>query len=84
MDDLIPGEVSRLDQHRMARYLKKFAAPRDTRAAHLRFSKNTPGRSIEWIIAAAERRNPTARMQLPDDWLLSLPYRRLILLLDIG
>ena len=49
-----PGEVGRKDQDRMIRFLKGFMTPRDTRAALARFARNSRGRSIEWIVAAAE------------------------------
>jgi DNA repair protein RadD len=68
-----PGEVSRKDQDRMIRFLKGFITPRDTRATLARFSKESWGRSIEWIVAAAEwEGNPPKTLQLPDDSLVTL------------
>jgi DNA repair protein RadD len=68
-----PGEVSRKDQDRMIRFLKGFITPRDTRVTLARFSKESRGRSIEWIVAAAEwEGNPPKTLQLPDDSLVTL------------
>lgn len=67
------GEVSRKDQERMIRFLKGFMTARDTRAALARFSRGSRGRSIEWIVAAAEYEgNPPRTLQLPDDSLIRL------------
>jgi hypothetical protein len=68
-----PGEVSRKDQDRMIRFLKRFMTARDTRAALARFSRDSRGRSIEWIVAAAEwEGNPPKTLHLPDDSLITL------------
>lgn len=68
-----PGEVSREDQDRMIRFLKRIMTPRDTRAALARFSRYSRGRSIEWIVAAAEfEGNPPKTLQLPDNSLVTL------------
>ena len=57
----------------MIRFLKRFMTPRDTRATLARFSKDSRGRSIEWIVAAAESEgNPPKTPQLPDDRLITL------------
>lgn len=68
-----PGEISLQDQRRMARYLKSFMTARQARAALSRFSRDTRGRSIEWIIAAAEcEQDAPPRLQLDDDRLIAL------------
>lgn len=67
------GEVSRKDQERMIRFLKSFMTARDTRAALARFSRDSRGRSIEWIVAATESEgNPSKALQLPGDSLITL------------
>ena len=68
-----PGEVGRKDQDRMIRFLKSFMTPRDARAALARFSRDSRGRSIEWIVAAAEwEGNPPKTLHLPDASLITL------------
>lgn len=57
----------------MARYLKAFMTTDEIRGAISRFSRDTRGRSIEWIIAAAECDDDVPiRLQLADDRLISL------------
>ena len=73
MRQLIPGEVNLQDQQRMARYLRLFMTASETRAAISRVSRDTRGRSIEWIIAAAEcDEDAPPRLQLADDRLITL------------
>lgn len=70
---LVPGDIGADDQRRMARYLKGFMTPSETRAAISRFSRDSRGRSIEWIIAAAENDGVApSRLRLADDRLLTL------------
>ena len=74
MDESVyPGDVSRQDQTRMIRFLKKTLSPREARAALARFSSDSRGRSIEWIVAAAERDSaPPKTLRLPDDGVFEL------------
>ena len=68
-----PGEVSRKDPDRMIRFLKGFMTSRDARAALARVSRDSRGRSIEWIVAAAEwEGDPQKTLQLPDESLIAL------------
>lgn len=68
-----PGEVSQRDQRKMIRFLERLLEPRDLRAAISRFSQDSRGRSIEWIVAAAEHDStPRSTLRLPDDSLATL------------
>ena len=68
-----PGEVSHRDQRRMIRRLQQMLTAREARAALARFSKDSRGRSIEWIVAAAEYDGtPPPSLQLSDDSLIRL------------
>jgi DNA repair protein RadD len=67
------GEVSQRDQRRMIRFLNGFMTARDAREALARFSRDSRGRSIEWIVAAAEwEGNPPEKLQLNDESLIEL------------
>ena len=74
MDDAAyPGDISREDQGRMIRFLERTLTPQESRAAIARFSSDSRGRSIEWIVAAAERETtPPKTLRLPDDSLATL------------
>jgi len=74
MDEAVyPGDVSRKDQDRMIRFLGRTLSPREARAALARFSSDSRGRSIEWIVAAAERKTtPPKTLRLSDDSLVEL------------
>ncbi len=68
-----PGEVTRGDQRRMIRRLQQMLTTREARDALARFSKDSRGRSIEWIVAAAEYDgSPPRGLQLSDDDLIRL------------
>lgn len=67
------GEVSSADQRRMIRFLQRFMKPGDSRAALARFSRDSRGRSIEWIVAAAETEGtPSKTLRLADAGLIQL------------
>jgi superfamily II DNA or RNA helicase len=74
MDEAVyPGDVSRKDQGRMTRFLERTLTPEEARAALARFSSDSRGRSIEWIVAAAERETtPPKTLRLPDDSVVEL------------
>lgn len=62
------GDVCRKDQAKMIRFLQRTLTPREVRDALSRFSTDSRGRSIEWIVAAAERTTaPSRTLRLPDD-----------------
>lgn len=68
-----PGDVSRKDQLRMIRFLERTLTPQEIRSAVKRFSTDSRGRSIEWIVAAAEReKTPPSTLRLPNDDLAGL------------
>jgi superfamily II DNA or RNA helicase len=68
-----PGEVSPRDQQRMVNRLQQIMTTRDAREALARFSTDSRGRSIEWIVAAAEHAgNPSRNLTLSDDDLIGL------------
>lgn len=63
-----PGELSSRDQAKMTRLLQRTLTPREAREVLSRFSTDSRGRSIEWIVAAAEREAaPSKSLRLPDD-----------------
>lgn len=67
------GEVSSADQRRMIRFLQRFMQPGHSRAALARFSRDSRGRSIEWIVAAAETEGtPSKTLRLADAGLIQL------------
>lgn len=67
------GEVSPADQRWMMRFLQRFMLPADTRAVLARFSRDSRGRSIEWIVAAAEfEGTPSKTQRLADAGLIQL------------
>lgn len=67
------GEGSPADQQKVIRSLQRFMRPPDIRAALARFSRDSRGRSIEWIVAAAEAENTSSKpLKLPDDGLIQL------------
>lgn len=62
------GDISVKDQAKMVRFLQRTLTPREARDALSRFSTDSRGRSIEWIVAAAERKTaPPKSLRLPDD-----------------
>lgn len=68
-----PGDVSRRDQLRMIRFLERTFTPQETRSALARFSSDSRGRSIEWIVAAAEHEaTPPRTLRLPNEDLAAL------------
>ena len=68
-----PGDVSQRDRRKMTAYLKRTLTPQEARAALARFSSDSRGRSIEWIVAAAERNSaPPKSLRLPDDSVIDL------------
>ncbi|KHO22984.1 DEAD/DEAH box helicase [Mycolicibacterium setense] len=70
---MYPGDVGRSDQIRMIRFLERTLTPAQTRAAIARFSSDSRGRSIEWIVAAAEQESaPRKTLKLPDASLAKL------------
>lgn len=72
-EPIYPGDVGRQDQRRMIRFLGRTLKPQEARTALLRFSTDSRGRSIEWIVAAAERETtPPKTLRLPDEDLVEL------------
>lgn len=68
-----PGEVCQRDQRRITRRLKQILTPADAREALARFSRDSRGRSIESIVAAAEHDGtPPPHLELTDDQLIQL------------
>ncbi len=63
-----PGYVSPRDHRRMVRFLERTLTPKEARNALTRFSSDSRGRSIEWIVAAAEHEKaPRSTLRLPDE-----------------
>lgn len=68
-----PGEVCQRDQRRITRRLKQILTSADAREALARFSRDSRGRSIESIVAAAEYDGtPPPHLELTDDQLIQL------------
>lgn len=62
------GELTDRDRAKMIRFLQRTVTPREARDALSRFSTDSRGRSIEWIVAAAEQEKaPPKSLRLPDD-----------------
>lgn len=74
MDEVVyPGDVSRSDRARMIRYLERKLSPHEARAALARYSSDSRGRSIEWVVAAAEHTTaPPKSLRLPDNSIVRL------------
>lgn len=67
------SDLSRREQAKMVRFLQRTLTPREARAALARFSSDSRGRSIEWIVAAAERKTPPPKtLRLSDDGVYEL------------
>lgn len=67
-DNPYPGFVSPRDHQRMVRFLERTLTPREARNALSRFSSDSRGRSIEWIVAAAEyEKAPRSTLRLTDE-----------------
>ena len=67
------GDISSRDAARMSRLLQRTLTPREAREALSRFSSDSRGRSIEWIVAAAERETaPPKSLRLTDDDVIEL------------
>ncbi|MCV7281684.1 DEAD/DEAH box helicase [Mycolicibacterium flavescens] len=67
------SDLRRREQAKMVRFLQRTLAPREARAALARFSTDSRGRSIEWIVAAAERKTPPPKtLRLSDDGVYEL------------
>jgi len=67
------GDMNRRDQAKMMRFIQRTLSPSEARAALARFSSDSRGRSIEWIVAAAERRTaPPKSLRLPDESVVEL------------
>jgi hypothetical protein len=68
-----PDEVAPGNQRQMIRLLTRYLHPNDARAALARMSPDGRGRSLEWIVAAAESDSmPTRSLKLADDGLIEL------------
>lgn len=66
-------DSNRTEQAKMVRFLQRTLTPREARSALARFSSDSRGRSIEWIVAAAERKaSPSRSLRLPDDGVYEL------------
>ncbi|TPW94949.1 DEAD/DEAH box helicase [Mycolicibacterium fortuitum] len=73
MASAYPGEVGQRDQRRMTRRLQQIMTAADAREALARFSRDSRGRSIESIVAAAEHDGtPPPHLKLSDDQLIEL------------
>lgn len=74
MDDVVyPGDVSGKDRAKMVRFLERTLSSQEARAALGRFSSDTRGRSLEWIVAAAEHDTaPPKTLRLADDDVIQL------------
>ena len=67
------SDLSLRERAKMVRFLQRIITPREARAALARFSSDSRGRSIEWIVAAAERKTPPPKtLRLPDDGVYEL------------
>ncbi|WP_131810931.1 DEAD/DEAH box helicase [Mycolicibacterium monacense] len=65
--------MSQRDQRRMIARLKEIMSAREAREALTRVSRDSRGRSIEWIVAAAETQGtPSQGLKLADQDLISL------------